>query len=126
MVLTEKTFRGRKAINFVQLDSSSYKSDYALIPKDEEEKLYSQSYTPPPKKILPRTMEFPPLMKEIIKRQMKAEGKPDIEPRLPATFNFTNNLDLHRMAEEGETPDFEIKMGLGTPASPSLYKNIKE
>ncbi|XP_033212366.1 uncharacterized protein LOC117169965 [Belonocnema kinseyi] len=47
-----------------------------------------------------------------------------IEPRLSVKYNLTNNLGLSRIAEEGEVPDFEIKMGLGTPASPRLYTNI--
>ena len=125
MVLTEKVFRGRKATNLVQLDSSSYKTDYLLIPKEDEER-FCRAYTPPPQRILPRTMEFPPLMKEIFKRQMKAEGKPVTEPRLTVKYNLTNNLELSRIAEEGEIPDFEIQIGLGTPVSPNLYKNIKE
>ncbi|XP_033214840.1 uncharacterized protein LOC117171543 [Belonocnema kinseyi] len=125
MVLTEKVFRGRKATNLVQLDSSSYKTDYLLIPKEEEER-FCKSYTPPTQRILPRTMEFPPLLKEILMRQMKADGKPVTEPRLSVKYNLTNNLQLSRIAKKGETPDFEIKIGLGTPASPNLYKNIKQ
>lgn len=109
----------------MQLDSTSYKTDYLLIPKEEEEHLL-RPYTPPPTKIVPRTMDYPPLMREILIRQMKAQGQPVTEPKLTVKYNFTNKFNLIRLAEEGEKPDYELKIGLEREKYSELFKYIKE
>ncbi|XP_043477724.1 uncharacterized protein LOC122508438 [Leptopilina heterotoma] len=124
MALTEKIFRGVKAKGLVQLDSTSYKSDYLLIPKEEEHLLGAA--VPAKEKILPKTMEFPPLVKELLLRQMKNQGKPITEPKLNIKYNFKNKFTLNRIAEDGETPDFEIKMTLQRRNDSKLYSNVKE
>lgn len=124
MALTEKIFRGVKAEHLVQIDSISYKSDYLLIPKEEEHLL--GAIVPPKEKILPKTMEFPPLVKELLQRQMKNQGIPVTEPRLNIKYNFNNKFTTNRIAEEGETPDFEVKMTLQRSKNSKLYSNIKE
>ncbi|KAK0162264.1 hypothetical protein PV327_008616 [Microctonus hyperodae] len=122
-VLVEDVFRGRKFRDLVHLEETTYKTDYQLIPKDEEYK-----YTIDKKKddiILPRTMELPPLLREIIIRNMKAKGQEDTEePQLPLVYNLKGNK-CSRIAEEGEKPTVTFEMGLGKPALPHLYANVK-
>ncbi|XP_015590914.1 28S ribosomal protein S34, mitochondrial isoform X2 [Cephus cinctus] len=125
--LVQKTFRGITDKNLVQIDRSSYKADYILIPKDEEYK-----YCQPPKEtnpvILPRTVDFPPLLKELVLRDMKAAGTPVTEePRLQLHYNITNsNIKKYRPAKEGEKPDIEFTMSMGKPTHSILYANIKQ
>lgn len=64
-------------------------------------------------------MDFPPLLKELILRESGAIK----DPKLPFLYCAAAN---YRIAQEGETPSFEFSAGLGTPASPSLYANIKD
>lgn len=59
-------------------------------------------------------------------RELQAKGvTPVEEPKMKLVYvkSFTNT---NRVAEDGETPNVEIKMGLGKPASPNLYDNILE
>lgn len=121
-VTVEKTFRGRKLPNPITIESASYKTDYKLIPKDEES-AYCKDVAPPAMKILPKTMEFPPLMKELIMREMKEKGEDVKEPRLTIVYHLDRSNNF-KIAEDGETPTVEITCGLGTPISPNLYKGI--
>ncbi|XP_043282101.1 uncharacterized protein mRpS34 [Venturia canescens] len=121
MVLTERVFRGLKYEKLVQIDSTSYKADYQLIPKDQEYK-----YKPlekPEKIIVSQTMQFPPLLREILSRRLKAKGITK-EPELPVWLNTSGNK-TYRLAKEGETPTKKFTIGLGEPATPSLYANCK-
>jgi small subunit ribosomal protein S34 len=64
-VWAEKVFRGRKYPKIVEVCSVSYKADYRLIPKDEEEEYCKTDshLTMDKVKILPRTVPFPPLLR---------------------------------------------------------------
>jgi small subunit ribosomal protein S34 len=64
-VWAEKVFRGRKYPKIVEVCSVSYKADYRLIPKDEEEEYCKTEslLTLDKVKILPRTVPFPPLLR---------------------------------------------------------------
>jgi small subunit ribosomal protein S34 len=64
-VWAEKVFRGRKYPKIVEVCSVSYKADYRLIPKDEEEEYCkTESHLTMDKvKVLPRTVPFPPLLR---------------------------------------------------------------
>ncbi|XP_016840117.1 uncharacterized protein LOC107980955 [Nasonia vitripennis] len=124
IALVEKTFRGIKQEKLVQMESATYKADYFLVPKHKEAE-FSNTVTVK-ERIFPREMEFPPLMKEFVIRQMKLEGIKNKEPKMPIKYN-DSGLKTYRVAKEGETPtEPEPSIGLGTPASPSLYANIKE
>ncbi|KAK2586801.1 hypothetical protein KPH14_011826 [Odynerus spinipes] len=125
IALVERTFRGKTSIKPIQLDGSTYKTDYILIPKDEEDK-YMQPDVESETKILPRTMEFPPLLKKLIIQQKKAAALPVEEDlKLAISYNLSG-FKRYRIAEEGEKPTITFSMGLGTPVSPSLYANIKK
>jgi small subunit ribosomal protein S34 len=64
-VWAEKVFRGRKYPKIVEVCSVSYKPDYRLIPKDEEEEYCKAEslVTLDKVKVLPRTVPFPPLLR---------------------------------------------------------------
>ncbi|XP_018329822.1 uncharacterized protein LOC108740116 [Agrilus planipennis] len=124
-VWVEKTFRGRKFPDVVPLKSATYKSDYVLIPKDEEKKYSDLKLEPIPEKILPRTTNFPPLLKELIYRDAEVKGETlKEEPKLKIIYKESMQ-SCYRVAKEGETPNVQIAYGLGTPISPSLYQGIK-
>ncbi|XP_055611376.1 uncharacterized protein LOC129757981 [Uranotaenia lowii] len=112
-VTVEKTFRGRKYPKLIEISSVSYKADYRLLHKHEEE-AYCRGIEQPVK-IVPRDIEMPPLLRQFVQRET---GK--AEPRIPVRLreSIYNN---YRIAREGENPTVEISMGLGKPASPNLY-----
>lgn len=120
----EKTFRGVQHPKLVELCSSTYKADYRLIPKAEEHEYCRLQEVVKTERILPRTIEFPPLLKELIVRDKLAKGeKISEEPKLSLKYRMGRENHV-RVAKEGETPNVQIVSGLGTPVSPSLYKGI--
>ncbi|OAD60738.1 hypothetical protein WN48_05300 [Eufriesea mexicana] len=121
IVLVEKTFRGKKCPYIVQMDGSTYKPDYMLIPKDQEANYINatEQFT---ERIMPRVTDLPPLLKEILIRNTN-EKKDDLKLELKYSFLGMKN---YRVAEENETPTVNIESGLGKPASPSLYIDIKQ
>lgn len=122
----EKVFRGKRYPD-CWLTRASYKSDYRLIPKDEEAafcKLAEEKQRPESEKIFPRTMAFPPLMRELILREARANGE-EIKGEPQMEVKYSTGVNSHvRVAKDGETPNVELHNDLGVPASPSLYKGI--
>ncbi|CAL1683088.1 unnamed protein product [Lasius platythorax] len=125
MVLVERVFRGHKNPKPVQLDAATYKADYMLIPKDQEH-LYLENAKLPEKRILPRTTDLPPLLSQIIMRQMKAKGDTvSEEPKLVLKYNFDGgNVKNYRLAEEGESPT--VKLNFSLDKSSILYPKLEE
>lgn len=122
-VYVERVFRGKKYPDTLIM-RASYKTDYRLVPKEEEVKYCEIAETKKDEKIFPRIMTFPPLMRELILREAKAADKElKEEPQMEIKYRISVNNHT-RIAEEGETPNVEFTIGLGTPASPSLYKGI--
>lgn len=72
----EKTFRGRKLPQTTEIYRTSYKPDYQLIHKDEEEELMRKITTDHnfQEVILPNSIEMPPLMKIFIVRDYEKKG----------------------------------------------------
>uniref|UniRef100_A0A182QUR8 28S ribosomal protein S34, mitochondrial n=1 Tax=Anopheles farauti TaxID=69004 RepID=A0A182QUR8_9DIPT len=116
-VTVEKTFRGRKYPNPVQIESVSYKADYRLLSKHEEA-AYCK-FTERQEKIFPREIDLPPLLKEFVARET---GKP--APMVPIKLQ-AGRENRYRLAKEGEQPTVEVTMSIGKPASPSLYANCE-
>ncbi|XP_030746039.1 uncharacterized protein LOC115874878 [Sitophilus oryzae] len=126
-VLVEKTFRGKKHPKPILMESTTYKPDYKLIPKDEEENFCKNiEKTETATRILPRTMEFPPLIKKLIIKEHSALGttpkKEDLE--LPIAYNKISKNLKYKIAKEGEEPTEKISLGLGKPYADRLYKGI--
>ncbi|XP_049546097.1 uncharacterized protein LOC125957443 [Anopheles darlingi] len=116
-VTMEKTFRGRKSPHPVQVESVSYKADYRLLSKHEEEsycKLVERQ-----EKIFPREIELPPLLRDFVARET---GKP--APMIPIKLKVGRE-NHYRLANEGERPTVAVTMNIGKPASPSLYANCE-
>lgn len=116
-VFVEKTFRGTTCPRLVEICSTSYKADYLLVPKHQEEALLN---SPPAKveRILPQTMEFPALLREFIVRETGQQN-----PQLPVRIK-ANREKIARIAADGEVPNVALTMGLGKPISPRLYKGL--
>lgn len=125
MVLVDRVFRGFKSPKPVQLDSATYKADYMLIPKDQEH-LYLEDNKLPEERILPRTTDLPPLLLQMIVRQMKARGnKVSEEPKLTLKYNFDGgSIKSYRLAEEGESPT--VKLNFGVDESSVLFPKLEE
>jgi len=68
--------------------------------------------------ILPKTIDFPPLLKEFI---IKETG--NINPKLNIKINFLDNKP-YRFAKDNEQANVSLSMGLGKPISPSLYEGL--
>ncbi|KAJ1525346.1 hypothetical protein ONE63_010164 [Megalurothrips usitatus] len=116
------TYRGQEWLAW-----PTFKPDFNLIPKEEEEAYTKVKAGELPKSfefssILPTHGEFPPLLRELLIRDLKAQGTYNgEEPMLP--ISFKNPV---RVAQEGEAPTVRITPGLGTPVCPRLYDNIKK
>lgn len=124
IVLVERVFRGQKSPILVQMDGATYKPDFILVPKDQEAK-YINATEAPQLRIMPRTTNFPPLLEEMLIQESQEEGKDVSNIKLELVYSPLG-IKSYRIAEEGETPTTEIKIGLGQPESPSLYENIKQ
>ncbi|KAM3966261.1 mitochondrial ribosomal protein S34 [Aphomia sociella] len=123
-VWVEKTFRGRKLPNLTEIYRTSYKPDYRLIPKNEEATLLASVGKERPEVVLPNTIEMPPLMKKFIVKDHEKKGLEIMkEFVMPLTYNRSPNR-VQRIAKPGEKPTVEFTMGLGKPASPSLYEGV--
>lgn len=64
IVHVEKIFRGKRYKDPVEIYSVSYKPDYRLIPKDEEQLWWDRvASSQPREKVVPGSVELPPLMR---------------------------------------------------------------
>lgn len=101
----------------VEIFSASYKADYRLIPR-ELESTYCKTTPVIEERILPRTIEFPPLLREFIVKET-GNTAPILNVKLTV-----NREKIARLAKEGETPNMHITMNVGKPCSPRLYKGL--
>ncbi|KAK7081255.1 Mitochondrial ribosomal protein, S34 [Halocaridina rubra] len=117
-VLVERVFRGVN-MGVVDLSRTAFKMDYKLVPKHEEYKYIqaAEESCPPEVKILPETMEMPPLLKILAERENHEYKRLKVSVKKTGTY---------RIAKEGETPTVELSLGLGTPASLQLYEGVLE
>ncbi|XP_069953721.1 small ribosomal subunit protein mS34 isoform X2 [Cherax quadricarinatus] len=118
-ILVERVFRGKNC-GVANISKAAYKTDFRLIHKHEEAK-YLEAYqrcvnTSRERKIFPRTMEMPPLLKFVAKREGHASDVLQIK--------MANKNNNSRVAEEGEEPNVEVSIGLTTPHSPQLYEGV--
>lgn len=93
--------------------------DYSLVPKHLESNYkFSQTHKQRiEERILPRYIEFPPVLKTILCEN----GVKD-----PKMRTVTKKLwySTHRIAEENEQPTLKFDNRFGTPTSPNLYKDV--
>lgn len=113
-VTVEKTFRGRTFEKPVVIESVSYKADYRLLHKHEEDS-YCRVNVQQEEKIIPLEIDMPPLLREFVQKET---GK--INPKIAFNLKPGHNNN-YRLAREGEKANVELTMGIGKPASPSLY-----
>lgn len=82
-VYVERVFRGFRHDRVIELESTSYKADYLLMPKD---------WTPPPLtevkvREVPGVMELPPMLKEFYKREKGTDNIPPIPLKIRCGAN---------------------------------------
>lgn len=120
----QETFRGRTLPEPVIMEHVTYKTDFQLIPKDEEANICKPLKLDPNIAVFPRYYkEWPPMLRELLMREQKANGgDPQNIPKLEIAYNPTN-YGKYRIAEEGETPTVEFDT-LPDYNSP-LYANLK-
>ncbi|XP_066150319.1 small ribosomal subunit protein mS34 [Euwallacea fornicatus] len=127
-VLVQKTFRGKTIKDPILIESTSYKTDYRLIPKHEETTYckLTQPSEPTAQKILPRTMEFPPLLRELIKREcISTKGQVENKDlQLEISYNKRSLNSKYVIAKEGQEATEKFVMGLGKPVAFRLYEGI--
>ncbi|XP_068142362.1 LOW QUALITY PROTEIN: uncharacterized protein mRpS34 [Drosophila tropicalis] len=118
-VTVEKTWRGVTQPKPVEIFSTSYKADYELVPVEEESKFLNNSKKVPPV-VLPKHIEFPPLLREYIR-----EETGEANPLMKVHFKKTHNKQA-RVAQPGEKPSKEVSMDLGQPAkvASKLYEGL--
>ncbi|KAK9887128.1 hypothetical protein WA026_020575 [Henosepilachna vigintioctopunctata] len=121
-VLVDYTFRAKRLPEPLIIDAISYKADYKLIPKDEEANYCKGNSIP--MKLMPKMIELPPLLKELVIRDNIANNEPiDKDNEIEIAYKrgpFAN----FRPVKENEKPDVEVTLGVGEPITPSLYKGI--
>ncbi|XP_050429342.1 uncharacterized protein LOC126838726 [Adelges cooleyi] len=72
IVHAERIFRGKRYTEPIEIYSVSYKPDYRLIPKDEEQLWWDRLANCKPRvKLVPGLFEMPPLMKLALQRDDK-------------------------------------------------------
>jgi len=106
-VLMDKVFRGEQFDKPVWVSIASYKADFRLLSKKEE-----ASYCKIAKreeKIIAPYMEFPPLLKEFV---MNETGRSDVMMKVKHKPKIYSTA---RLAQEGETPNVVVVMGIGKP-----------
>ncbi|KAJ9598689.1 hypothetical protein L9F63_010638 [Diploptera punctata] len=126
-IWAEKVFRGRKYPKLVEVCNVSYKADYRLLHKDEESGYCKADNVIPLEKdkILPKMLPFPPLLKEMVISELRAQGKEIVEePQLRVSYAFSRDK-LSRKAQDNEEPTVKFEPGLGTTLSPELYANVQ-
>lgn len=117
-VTVEKVFRGRQYPKPVEIFSASYKADYQLISKHEEKEFCKVTPTRT-EKILPSTIEMPPLLREFVERETSVQN-----PSIPMKLKNTKEK-FYRLAKEGERPTIDVGMGLVKSLNDQLLGSVQ-
>lgn len=126
-VWVEKTFRGCTLPKLTEIYRTSYKTDYQLVPRNDEKNLLRsmEQYNNRTVEILPNTIEMPPLMKKFIVKDHERKGLDPLKDFvMPITYNHSPNR-IHKIAKGDEKPSIQFTMGLGKPSSLTLYEGIE-
>ncbi|XP_073968718.1 mitochondrial ribosomal protein S34 [Rhodnius prolixus] len=112
----EKVFRGRRYPQVVEMEGTTYKADYRLVPKSEENSLWERvASTKLTERILPDSVPFPPLLSHILEQERSSPGEA-LRLKLIVKQGPDN---FYRICKEGEIPTEEIKK----TKFPELYES---
>ncbi|KAI5697643.1 28S ribosomal protein S34, mitochondrial [Diaphorina citri] len=124
MVYVASVFRGVLEPEVQEIFATSYKPDYRLIPKHEEQEWLRRTGKGEKKiQYIDPWVDMPPLLKKVVARDLELENKTP-EPnsfRMKVSFLETCN-NLKREADENHPADIKIESFFGTPLSPELYE----
>ncbi|XP_023214158.1 uncharacterized protein LOC111617054 [Centruroides sculpturatus] len=93
---------GRK-VPGLQRMHCSYKADWQLIPRDEEEKYYSQPVEEVPVRVRPKYKLLPPVMEMSLRQQMQMKGK-KVEDELKMEMVYKEDIRFYRVETVEERP----------------------
>ncbi|XP_065360210.1 uncharacterized protein mRpS34 [Calliphora vicina] len=118
-VTVQKTWRGVTLPKPIEIYSTSYKTDYELVDKEDEPK-FLQNSNKISEKILSSQVELPPLLREFIAQETGQQN-----PMMKVHFKENDNKFV-RLAKDGEKPTIQMVMGLGQPSSVAqkLYEGV--
>ena len=99
----------------MEIYSASYKTDYRLLSKSEESDYCK--IVDCKEKIIPNTMDFPPLLKHFL---IQETGKSAADLKLKVVHKEGRDK-TSRLAKDGETPNINLSINVGRPSSANLY-----
>ncbi|XP_067121628.1 uncharacterized protein mRpS34 [Centruroides vittatus] len=102
VVWAEQVFRGRK-VPGLQRMHCSYKADWQLVPRDEEEKYYSLPVEEVPVRVRPKYKLLPPVMEMSLRQQMQMKGK-NVEDELKMEMVYKEDIRFYRVETVEERP----------------------
>lgn len=120
VALVEKVFRGKVYPDHEQLEATTYKNDFRLVPKEEEEAFCRKNECRrEPEKVFPAYGEYPPLFKRFIIRNMKLAGEQvNEDPKMKMKYRQENCN--YRIAKEGEQPTVDLNI-MANKIHPEIY-----
>ncbi|XP_046399143.1 uncharacterized protein LOC124165700 [Ischnura elegans] len=128
-VWVERVFRGRKDPEITKIMKTSYKTDYRLIPKDEEEEYVKgvkqevqSTSTYSAKRVVPKEMPIPPLLLELSKAALKGKISPE---KIPTTIPLIVKQGPANRAIVVENVKIEETILAEEPDVPRLYGGLK-
>ena len=121
----EKVFRGKLYPEPYKIYGATYKTDYRLVPKDQE-----KDFCKPPQgcientKIFPNTISLPPLLNEVIMADLKARGE-QVDGDLQIPLILEESLqNRYCLAKIGDRPNMKIEYTISREKAPNIYKDI--
>lgn len=128
IVLVANVFRGRLDPEVREIFSTSYKPDFRLVPKHEEQDWINKTLAVERNvKYADPWIDMPPLLKEVVARDLELAGQtvtPD-KLRLRLSFRQTAN-NMVREADEDHPAEIKFDSFFGTPLNPELYQITDE
>uniref|UniRef100_A0A8D8TUV7 Uncharacterized protein n=1 Tax=Cacopsylla melanoneura TaxID=428564 RepID=A0A8D8TUV7_9HEMI len=123
IVFVASVFRGRMDPDVHETFSTSYKADYHLVPKHEEQDWIRRTEACKRQiKYIDPHIDMPPLLKKVVAREKELSNEPFTPDQFKLTLqiqqSYTNNTML---ADEAHPADIKIDSFFGTPLSPELY-----
>lgn len=129
-VWVEKVFRGKAYPGLTEVYKASYKTDYRLIPKDEQESYAkgirgalarpaTTSYSD--ERVLPSAVPMPPLLVELNKAILRRKG---IVQEVPNMFPLKIKQGAANRAKVTDEPE-KVTVSIGQNVASRLYEGLK-
>ncbi|KAL1451499.1 hypothetical protein WDU94_005870 [Cyamophila willieti] len=124
IVFVASVFRGHMDPGVHEIFSTSYKPDYRLVPKHEEQDWIRRTEECERKiNYIDPYIDMPPLLKKVVARDLELANQsatPD-KFKLPLQVHTGYN-NTTRLADESHPANIKLESFFGTPLSPELYQ----